>query len=61
LPINNKVRGALVIIAGAAGGYICDKQLQNNFPICTIVLPIMAILIAYAMNNQLNDEGEEEN
>ena len=51
----------LVIIAGAAGGYICDKQLQNNFPICTIVLPIMAIMIAYAMNNQLNDEGKEEN
>jgi hypothetical protein len=60
LPINNKVRGGLVIIAGVSGGYICDNQFQNNFPICTILLPIMAIMIAYAMNNQLNDEGEEE-
>ena len=59
LPINNKVRGVLVIIAGVAGGYICDKQFQNNFPICTIVLPIMGLMIAYAMNNQLNDEEEE--
>jgi len=60
LPINNKVRGGLVIIAGVSGGYICDTQFQSNFPICTIILPIMAIMIAYAMNNQLNDEGEEE-
>ena len=47
-------------MAGVSGGHICDKQFQNNFPICTILLPIMAIMIAYAMNNQLNDEGEEE-
>ena len=60
LPITNKVRGALLIIAGVSGGYICDKQFQNNFPILTILLPIMAIMIAYAINNQLNDEGEEE-
>jgi hypothetical protein len=61
LPINNKVRGVLVIIAGVAGGHICDKQFQNNFPIFTIILPIMAVMIAYAINNQLNDEGKEEN
>tara|TARA_B110000285_G_C14981089_1_gene541385 strand:- start:475 stop:660 length:186 start_codon:yes stop_codon:yes gene_type:complete len=60
LPINNKVRGGLVIIAGVAGGYICDKQFQNNFPILTVLLPIMAIMIAYTINKQLNDEGEEE-
>jgi hypothetical protein len=60
LPINNKVRGVLVIIAGFTGGYICDKQFQNNFPIFKIALPVMALMIAYAMNNILNNEGEEE-
>ena len=49
-----------MIIAGIAGGYICDKHFQNNYPIFTIALPIMAVMIAYSVNNQLDDDEEKE-
>lgn len=58
LPINNKIRGVLIIIAGIAGGYICDKYFKNQYPIFTFVLPIMALMIAFALNNQLNKEED---
>lgn len=60
LPVNNKVRGFIVVIAGVAGGYACDKHFGNQWPIFTIALPIMAVMIAYAMNNQLNGDKEDE-
>jgi len=58
LPINNKIRGVLIVIAGVTGGYICDKHFKNQYPIFTIVLPIMALMIAFALNKQLNKDED---
>ncbi len=36
----------LIIILGFAGGYIVDDLSNKPFPIASIILPIMAVLIA---------------
>ncbi len=42
----NILRAILIILLGFAGGYIVDDISNKPFPIASIVLPIMSVLIA---------------
>ena len=53
------LRSLLLVAAGILGGIACDQIFKNNFPIFSILLPIMALSIAWHILKESKNEDEE--